>query len=556
MADQRRLVAGVDFGVTKCVVTYHYGNNRSIKEWRPNGRDSIIPTWVSYYPGTNNLRAWGCEVGRQDSHLVLLKLQVAGVPSAESMNLDIFGNAKVPGIDRNPIQPQDAIKGFLEALRKAFIADITVIQEIGLDRLPPIDWYFAMPDCWTVEGEIMMQSAIREAGFENGDDQVSYTSEAKAAAIRVANQLEEEGLAQVGDRVLVCDLGGVTCDYTAFRVSATANEAHHLLFHPLSEQSTMKHGSHLVETSLMGHIREELGLPCAKGQVASMAWKAAIDAKHGFSGNEDMIVYLPLSQQYKTRWKYNPSEQFDEQTNQFTLTRASLVKAFDPIVRPILKAILRHISVWNVTNIVLVGGFSQSVYLRNEIERRLQDIDEDERPSLRHLQGSDAVTAVSYGLTLRGSTVSEYVQYQSIWGYELAAPVIEMLATGLEPPRKHAFRVIDSGRALSNEGGVHMWLAMEAGQSVQSVLIRRFTQMPNRVQVIGELKLNPPGEARRGVYYPPGAEKIFWYECLASWMVYKDVRERMRWKLSIRMDKEWVEVGTADHMVTDMSPWH
>lgn len=152
----------------------------------------------------------------------------------------------------------------------------------------------------------------------------------------------------------------------------------------------MKHGSHLVETSLMGHIREELGLPCAKGQVASMAWKAAIDAKHGFSGNEDMIVYLPLSQQYKTRWKYNPSEQFDEQTNQFTLTRASLVKAFDPIVRPILKAILRHISVWNVTNIVLVGGFSQSVYLRNEIERRLQDIDEEERPSLRHLQGSDA----------------------------------------------------------------------------------------------------------------------------------------------------------------------
>lgn len=33
---------------------------------------------------------------------------------------------------------------------------------------------------------------------------------------------------------------------------------------------------------------------------------------------------------------------------------------------------------------------------------------------------------------------------------------------------------------LSNEGGVHMWLAVEAGQSVQSVLIRRFTQMPNR----------------------------------------------------------------------------
>lgn len=59
-----------------------------------------------------------------------------------------------------------------------------------------------MPDCWTVEGEIMMQSAIREAGFEDGDDQVSYTSEAKAAAIRVAYQLEEEGLAQVSSSIM------------------------------------------------------------------------------------------------------------------------------------------------------------------------------------------------------------------------------------------------------------------------------------------------------------------------------------------------------------------
>ncbi|KAI2848704.1 hypothetical protein CBS147343_10569 [Aspergillus niger] len=538
------------------VVTYHCRNNRTIKEWRPNGRDSIIPTLVSYHPHTQNLHHWGHKVGRQDDHLVLLKLQVAGVPSTELVDWEIFGNAKLPGVGRNAIQPQDAIRDFLGALGDAFRADQTILQDIGLSQLPPIDWYFAMPDCWTVEGDKMMQSAIREARFEDGADRVFYTSEAKAAAIRVASQLEEEGLAKVGDRVLVCDLGGVTCDYTVFRVSTTTNEPHHLLFHPLSEKSTMKHGSHLIEASFMRHIRTTLNLPIGKGQVAAMALDRALEAKHGFSGDEAPVVYLPFTPQYKSQCKYKPSIQFNEQTSHFTFTRASVDKAFDPVVRSITNAILHHISACNVTQVVLVGGFSQSVYLRKEVKRRLQDIDEAERPTLRHLKGNDAITAVAYGLALRGSMVSAHMQYQSIWGYELAAPVIEMRATGLEPPRKHAFRVIHSGRAIRQEGSVHLWLAVEAGQCVQSVLIRRFTEMPNRVQAIGELKLNIPDKARCGVYYPPDAEAIFWYECLASWTVYTDVRDRMRWKLSIRTDKEWEEVNTEDHLVTDMSPWH
>ena len=129
------------------VVTYHCRNNRTIKEWRPNGRDSIIPTLVSYHPHTQNLHRWGHKVGRQDDHLVLLKLQVAGVPSTELVDWEIFGNAKLPGVGRNAIQPQDAIRDFLGALGDAFRADQTILQDIGLSHSPPIDWYFAMPDC-------------------------------------------------------------------------------------------------------------------------------------------------------------------------------------------------------------------------------------------------------------------------------------------------------------------------------------------------------------------------------------------------------------------------
>ncbi|OJJ69671.1 hypothetical protein ASPBRDRAFT_284941 [Aspergillus brasiliensis CBS 101740] len=557
MDDQPRLVVGVDFGVTKSVVTYYYPNHRVIKEWCPNAHNSIIPSRVSYDPHTRRLLGWGHNVSRKDDHLVLLKLQVAGTPSAQpAVDQGMFGNAKVPGAGRNRIPPLHAIRDFLQALGNEFRNDKNVLRKIGLDRFPPTNWHFAMPDCWTFDGERMMRDAIAAAGFGTGLDQVFYTSEAKAAAIRVASHLVERRWGQVGDSVLVCDLGGATCDYTAFRVARMPNQLHQVLFHPLNAKSMMKHASHMVETSLIGHIRTVLHLPCKTGQPAAVSWDGAIEAKHGFSGHEEPVVDLPFTQQYKNQSRFTPFIQFNEQTNAFTFSRDSLVKAFDPVVGSITRAIMDHIPSWNVTKVVLVGGFSNSAYLRKEVERRLADIDAAERPKLDYLEGNDAITAVSYGLTLRGSMVSEHVEYQSEWGYELAVPIVEMLATGLSPPRKHVFRAIDSGQKERYRGEVHFWLAVEAEQRVQSILIRRFTKTPNRVQVIGEIEPCIPDNARRGVYRPPGAEEISWYECLASWTIYGDVRERMEWKLTIRTDNTWMEAGTADHLVTDMSPWH
>ncbi|GKZ33122.1 hypothetical protein AbraIFM66950_002900 [Aspergillus brasiliensis] len=565
MADQPPLAVGVDFGATKTVVTYYCPSNGTVKEWHLKYRDPIIPSRISY--GPQNQVSWGHDV--------------AGSPSTRSaVDEGIFGKAKVPGVGRKPIQPQGAIRDFLGALRDKFLADQTIPAGLGLDSLPPINWYFAMPDCWTLEGERMMRDAIREAGFEQiRPDQVSYTSEAKAAALRVASQLENEGLIQVGDCVLVCDLGGLTCEYTALRVAAMPNDPVNPLFHPLYSKSTMEHGSHLVETSLMNHIRAVLDLPCKTGQPAAVARNGAIEAKHRFSGEEKVVVKLPFQQQYKNQNRYTPSNQYNEQTDEFTFTVDSLVKAFDPTVESIISIILNDIALWNVTQVVLVGGFSQSVYLREEVDRRVRGIDVARRPIVRYLGGTDAPTAVSYGLTLRGSIVSDYAAYQSSWGYELAAPVIEMLATGLHPLRNHAIRVIDlvgilpismlrsdllsltfafllQARDRRKEGSAHFWLAVEAGQCIQAISIRRFTEAPNRVQMVGEIKPSIPDNARRGVYRPPGAEEISWYECLASWTIYRDVRERMKWKLTIRTDNTWERAGTADHLVTDMSPWH
>ncbi|GKZ21971.1 hypothetical protein AbraIFM66951_007261 [Aspergillus brasiliensis] len=544
MADQPPLAVGVDFGATKTVVTYYCPTNRTVKEWHPNGRNPIIPSRISY--GPLNQVSWGHDV--------------AGSPSTRSaVDEGIFGKAKVPGVGRKPIQPQGAIRDFLGALRDKFLADQTIRAGLGLDSLPPINWYFAMPDCWTLEGERMMRDAIREAGFEqNRPDQVFYASEAKAAALRVARQLENQAPIQVGDCVLVGDLGGLTCEYTAFRVAAMPNDPVNPLFHPLYSKSTMEHGSHLVETSLMNHIRAVLDLPCKTGQPAAVARNGAIEAKHRFSGDAEVVVDLPFQQQYKTQNRYTPSNQYNEQTDEFTFTVDSLVKAFDPTVESIINHFERHSSV--ECDPSRPRGWFQ-------------------RPIVRYLGGTDAPTAVSYGLTLRGSIVSDYAAYQSSWGYELAAPIIEMLATGLHPLRNHAIRLIDlvgilpismlrfdllsltfafllQARDRRKEGSVHFWLAVEAGQSVQAISIRRFTEAPNRVQMVGEIKPSIPDNARRGVYRPPGAEEISWYECLASWTIYRDVRERMKWKLTIRTDNTWEKAGTADHLVTDMLPWH
>lgn len=137
---------------------------------------------------------------------------VEGAPEVRVAGLDLnalFGGEEAFNYENRPATVR-LISHFLSNIRDAFRNDPEILRELGTGNLPHIDWHFSLPACWGAEGLALMEAAINQAGFRQNEGRIYFATEGLAAAIAVANRLRNESLAQPGDRVLVCDLGGLT----------------------------------------------------------------------------------------------------------------------------------------------------------------------------------------------------------------------------------------------------------------------------------------------------------------------------------------------------------
>lgn len=193
------------------VLTYWDPNQGAVCEWSPPDApddDPVTPSVLAFK--NNRASSWGHSAVRDRNRVSWTKLCVEGAPVVPVDSLDIkalLGDEGFKRRDRR--QVERVIRDYLAFIREAFCRDENVRQLQRTQNLPHIDWHFSMPACWTAEGVHTMRSAVEGAGYLDNDGAIFYCSEAMAAAIAVSYRVRAD-IAQVGDRLLVCDVGGAT----------------------------------------------------------------------------------------------------------------------------------------------------------------------------------------------------------------------------------------------------------------------------------------------------------------------------------------------------------
>ncbi|KAL3259848.1 hypothetical protein ABHI18_005023 [Aspergillus niger] len=561
MANPNRLAVGVDHGVTKTVLTYWDPNQGAVCEWSPPDApddDPVTPSVLAFK--NNRASSWGHSAVRDRNRVSWTKLCVEGAPVVPVDSLDLkalLGDEGFKRRDRR--QVERVIREYLTFIREAFCRDENVRQLQRAQNLPHIDWHFSMPACWTAEGVRTMRSAVEGAGYLDNDGAIFYCSEAMAAAIAVSYRIRAD-VAKVGDRLLVCDVGGATTDFATFEITA-AHPFHgwQMSFRQVAQDSTADCANPFVEQRLLQHLRDSLGLPLGSGEVARLSVEAARTAKERFNGLDDTEVSLTLGDKYLDQYYNGECNDFYRDREVFCFRRQVLMESLDPVVNHIVSQMIHHIGENGANRVAIVGGLSCSPYLRSRLESHLRNNPEvSQLLPVNYLQGKDAMTIVSYGLTIKGGTIPHPIQYQSEWGYEILYPFSQQLGTNLVDRRHYRVTAIrvDQGRVdVPAQGNVPFRLSIRDGIPVDEISIRPCNGNGYDKKVGSTILAISFHSNLHAGQSPDGAIRYFDVE--ASWVLNQGVHLDLRWDFMVVPRAEGaarVHVGTITHLVDHMTP--
>ncbi|KAK9770107.1 putative RING-type domain-containing protein [Seiridium cardinale] len=223
-------------------------------------------------------------------------------------------------------------------------------------------------------------------------ESVSLLSEPEAAATFALDALISSDL-QVGQTIVVVDAGGGTVDLVSYTINALG---------PVLEVSEAAPGSGgmcgsaYLDERFKEFYRAKLGQePGFDNEILEEATETFCDMiKRQFA-----MAALPNST-YTVRCNgiaTNPA--LGVRAGRMVLRAVDVHVIFEPVILQVIKLINEQIAATAVPvhGILLVGGFGQSIYLRERIEQAMQT-----RPAIKVMQSRDAWTAVAQGALMRG----------------------------------------------------------------------------------------------------------------------------------------------------------
>jgi len=343
----------------------------------------------------------------------------------------------------------------LQKLNQAKAGEITINDVL---------WMITIPAIWTDEARQFMREAAREAGFTR----TRLVLEPEAAALYVIGKtLEFDSKSgttarfQVGKKYIVADLGGGTVDMCAHEIL----EGDHLreLYRATGDYA----GGTTVTNKFLDFFKKILGTFVKKLNPFSYFtfFKSVEKNKCSFtSSTQDLQIHLDHDQvsiaeqnAEKPLEKAIAESEFAE-TVSYTkeqrfvkIDKSEVHKFFDKSVNTIINSlneILEKCHTDNITTILLVGGYSESEYVRNKIE--------EEFSSMEILSGEDGRYAVVKGAVLMGEKPRDIIERRArfTYGFGLNPDFIE----GQHPEK---FKIYWEGKAYCR--GV-FYKQIEAGQ--------------------------------------------------------------------------------------------
>ncbi|KAL5340428.1 hypothetical protein BJX70DRAFT_396680 [Aspergillus crustosus] len=218
-----------------------------------------------------------------------------------------------------------------------------------------VEFWFSLPAAWGERPRESILRAINDASYgQEKGEQVFWTTESEAAALWVFAQDALTLPPGTASTCLVVDCGGGTTDVTALSLENTGLRVN---YRKISANSGIACGGAEVDSQILRTLKLDYADTFEHMLLSPEALTAAMEAvealKFGFSGHETKLL------------------QFVQVTRPIAPKALRDVpdKAVDGIVKQIHQAIVVDSQI--IPRVVLLGGFSQSEYLRRQVESAL-----------------------------------------------------------------------------------------------------------------------------------------------------------------------------------------
>jgi len=353
-----------------------------------------------------------------------------------------------------------------------------ILQQINLSKSAKfsitsddVGWMITIPAIWTDEARQFMREAATNAGLTNN----RLVLEPEAAALYaiyqplcLGNTFSMEKLGP-GCKYIVADLGGGTIDMCVHEILDDGN------LRELYRATGGHAGGSTVNEEFLGFLKTLLGSDALEifardfpHEYQELQSKIE-DEKCRFTNSSDAIT-LNLDKDLisiaKLHCRKNESIErkiagslfedavsYRSQGNRLKIDKSVVKKIFQPSVEAIiqcLKKTLTECAHDSISTLLLVGGYSESEYLRDNIQTSL--------PDMQIVKVEDGRLAVVKGAVMMATKSSTIIERRSrfTYGFMYGKPFIE----GVHPPQ---LKVYVDGEAWC--GGVFVKL-LEAGEVV------------------------------------------------------------------------------------------
>ncbi|KAB5590692.1 Heat shock protein HSP70 [Ceratobasidium theobromae] len=261
--------------------------------------------------------------------------------------------------------------GYLLKHTQTFFEDRILDGKQTWERYKPtMEVIIAHPNGWGIREQSFLRDAAVDAGFAKSDDasnKIRFVTEAEASVHYCIYHTNLGSRLQPGTNFGVSDAGGSTVDTTLYSVISS----HPVLkLKELRASACVQAGAIFVDFEAERHLRKTLG-----GGGLS---QADID-EYTKTGIKDFEGFAKRAFQNETTdqsIKIGPSRftnaAIGTRRGRMTLPGPKVKEFFDVCVNEIISSVDQQLSGLTVPYILLVGGFGDSLYLRDEFKKRYE----------------------------------------------------------------------------------------------------------------------------------------------------------------------------------------
>ncbi|KAF8594084.1 hypothetical protein BDV93DRAFT_565803 [Ceratobasidium sp. AG-I] len=242
-------------------------------------------------------------------------------------------------------------------------------KRIWKTYVPSLDVIIAHPNGWGIREQTFLRLAVVKAGFTSAADantKVHFVSEAEASVHFCMFHTNLGDQLNPGATFAVCDAGGSTVDTTVYSVNSTSP----LRLEETRASDCVQAGAIFIDEEAKDYLfkvlrNAELSPEDVEEYVTHGVRNFENSAKRAF---RDAVVDQTI--EIAGTRLVNPTIRV--RRGRMTVPGLTIKSFFDPWISQIVSSVETQIESASVSYILLVGGFGESLYLREQLKERFE----------------------------------------------------------------------------------------------------------------------------------------------------------------------------------------